>query len=387
MSNGIERATRWADRLVVLALFATAQYEIWVHPLVDDGWPGPRLAIALLALACTVPLLWRRRAPLAVLTVVFAAVVVEISIESSNQAPLQLAIVALLAIYAVAAESDMRRALTGAALAAAALLFVDYADPWRSPHVDLGGGWLFFGGLWIFGRWTRARWQLTNELRERALLLEREREERARAAVADERARIARELHDVVAHSVSVMVIQAQAALRLLEGDEPPAREALGSIEDTGRQVLVEMRRLLGVLRRDGELGLAPPPRIDELDSLVAQVREAGLPVELRVEGTVAPLPPGIDLSAYRIVQEALTNALKHAGPAHAEVVVRYSPTELELEIADDGAGGGDGDGAGHGLVGMRERVALYGGALESGRRRGGGYRVRARLPLEPAGP
>jgi signal transduction histidine kinase len=388
MGTGIERATRWADRIVVFVLCASAEYEIWVHRLVDDGWPGPRLALAALAVLCTVPLLWRRRAPLAVLTFVFTAMVVEISVESSSpQPPVQLAIVGLLALYSVAAESDLRRSLAGAAFAAAALLFVDYADPWREPHAEFGGGWLLFGGFWVFGRWTRARWQLTHELGERARLLEREREERARAAVTEERSRIARELHDVVAHSVSVMVIQAQAGLRLLEGEEAPTRQALGSIEDTGRQVLVEMRRVLGVLRRhDAELALSPQPRIGELDALVAQVREAGLPVELHIEGTVAVLPAGVDLSAYRIVQEALTNTLKHAGPASARVLVRYSADELELEIADDGVGVGEGDGSGHGLVGMRERVALYGGVLENGRRRGGGYRVRARLPLEPAG-
>ena len=383
-----ERATSWADRLAVLLLCGSAQYEIWVHPLFDDGWPGPRLPLAALAALCTVPLLWRRRAPLAVLAVVFAAVAVEIDVESSDQPPVQLAIIVFLAVYSVAANGDLRRALAGAALAAAALLVVDYANPWRGPHEAFGSGWLLFGGVWILGRWIGARRQLTSELHERALLLEREGEERERAAVAEERSRIARELHDVVAHSVSVMVVQAQAALRLLEGDEAPAREALVSIEDTGRQALVEMRRLLGVLRRhDRELVLAPQPRIDELDGLLAQVREAGLPVELRIEGTVATLPVGIDLSAYRIVQEALTNTLKHAGPAHAEVVVRYGPDELELEIADDGAGTGAGDGAGQGLVGMRERVAVYGGVLESGRQRGGGYRVRARLPLEPTGP
>jgi len=147
MSTGIERATRWADRLAVLALCGTAEYEIWVHRLVDDGWPGPRLALASLAVLCTVPLLWRRRAPLAVLTIVFAAMTVEISVESSDQPPVQLAIVALLAIYSVAAENDLRRALAGAAIAAAALLFVDYADPWRSPHVSLGGGWLLLAAF------------------------------------------------------------------------------------------------------------------------------------------------------------------------------------------------------------------------------------------------
>ena len=201
-------------------------------------------------------------------------------------------------------------------------------------------------------------------------------------AAAEERARIARELHDVVAHSVSVMVVQAQAADRVLEGDEPAARELLGSIETTGRQALSELRRLLGLLRRFEAADLAPQPSLRHLDGLVAQVRDAGLPVELVVHGEPPPLPPGVDLSAYRIVQEGLTNALKHAGRAHARVVVRYTPGEIQLEVADDGAGNGVGAAAGHGLAGMRERVAMYGGELESGPGATGGYVLRARLPV-----
>jgi signal transduction histidine kinase len=221
-------------------------------------------------------------------------------------------------------------------------------------------------------------------LADRAALLEREREERARAAVAEERARIARELHDVVAHSVSVMVVQAGAE-RLALGDErDDTREVLSTIEQTGRQTLAEMRRLLGMLRRsDDEIELAPQPSMEHVAKLVDQVREAGLPVTLAVEGEPVGLPPGIDLSAYRIVQEALTNALKHAGPASARVTVRYGRDDLDLEIVDDGAGVANGDGGGHGLIGMRERVTLFGGNLAAGGRSGGGYAVRARLPLE----
>ncbi len=184
------------------------------------------------------------------------------------------------------------------------------------------------------------------------------------------------------------MVVQAQAAQRLLEGEQNEARQALGSIETTGRQALTEMRRLLGILRRtDGELALAPQPGLHDLDALIGQMRESGLPAELRVEGEARPLPPGVDLSAYRIVQEALTNTLKHAGPARARVEIHYGDDELDLEITDDGPGTGRGGGAGQGLVGMRERVALYGGVLESGKRDGGGYLVRARLPLDSERP
>ena len=206
----------------------------------------------------------------------------------------------------------------------------------------------------------------------------------AEEAVQEERARIARELHDVVAHHVSVMTVQAGAVRRLLTPEQAREREALVSVEETGRKALTEMRRLLGVLKSEETVApLAPQPGMATLDTLLGQVREAGLPVELETEGQPVELPPGVDLSAYRIVQEALTNALKHAGPARAWVHVRYREDSLELEVENDGRdGAAQGDGAGHGLVGMRERVAVYGGELESGPRPGGGFAVRARLPI-----
>ncbi len=205
----------------------------------------------------------------------------------------------------------------------------------------------------------------------------------AEQAAADERARIARELHDVVAHSVSVMVVQASGVRRLLREEQHRERDALLSVEQIGRQALTEMRRMLGVMRTAEELpSLAPQPGLQHLERLIAQVEEAGLPVTLRVEGRRPELSPGIDLSAYRIVQEGLTNALKHSKGGHAEVVVRYDESSVRLEITDDGAGA-NGDGPGHGLVGMRERVALYGGKLDAGPRDGGGYVLRAELPVE----
>jgi signal transduction histidine kinase len=202
-------------------------------------------------------------------------------------------------------------------------------------------------------------------------------------------------LHDVVAHNVSVMVVQAGAARRTVDRDTAGAKEAMNLIETTGRQALDEMRRLLGVLRKEDDQerpALTPQPSVRYLDQLVAQVRKAGLPVELEVEGDPRPLASGVDLSAYRIVQEALTNSLKHAGPAHATVRVRYGADDVEVTVTDDGRGPEAGDGAngtasGHGLVGIRERVALYGGELEAGPRRGGGYTVRAKLPVAPARP
>jgi len=225
-----------------------------------------------------------------------------------------------------------------------------------------------------------------DEFKERATRAEREREERARVAVADERARIARELHDVVGHSVSVMTVQASAVRRLLLPEQQREREALLVVERTGREALAEMRRMVGVLRRPEEApALAPQPSLEHLDKLVAQAREAGLPVELRVEGDSVQLPAGVDLTAYRLIQEGLTNTIKHARATRAEVVVRYTGDHVELAVSDDGDGGGSGDGGGHGLVGMRERVSVYGGELEAGSAPSGGYRLRARLPIEPA--
>ncbi|TML36865.1 MAG: sensor histidine kinase [Actinobacteria bacterium] len=216
-------------------------------------------------------------------------------------------------------------------------------------------------------------------------LLEREQELRAHEAVAEERARIARELHDLVAHNVSVMVVQAGAERHALGDEQASTRDALTSIEQAGRQALAEARRLLGMLRRKGASeDLEPQPSIDQIDLLVEQVARAGLQVKLEVEGEPGPLPAGVDLCAYRVVQEGLTNALKHAGPAQTEVVLRYAPRSFEVEIRDDGRGSSDlsGEGAGHGLIGMRERVTLYGGELKAGPREGGGFEIHAHLPL-----
>ncbi len=265
----------------------------------------------------------------------------------------------------------------GGALVAALAVVGTIGDANEGTLLDYLGNAIFFlaifGGLWLAGRAIRRRRQ-----RERELIVERD--EGARAAVAEERARIARELHDVVAHAISVIVLQARGA-RHADGAERDA--ALDAIESTGAKALAEMRRLLQILRDDGEgADLAPQPSVLALGQLVSQVRDAGLPVDLHVEGQPRELPPGVDVSAYRIVQEALTNTLRHAGPARAEVRVRYATDGLELEISDTGQGSAAANGGGHGLTGMRERVAVFGGKLESGPREGGGFSVRARLPL-----
>jgi signal transduction histidine kinase len=286
--------------------------------------------------------------------------------------------------YAVGAHCSGRRGLVGAGGALAVLFTYDQVHgSLGQAHGSRPGAMLIFAGAWLVGREARRHRDEMTLLRERAVLQEHEQEERARAAVTAERGRIARELHDVVAHSVSVMVVQAQAGPRLL-GDAEQASGAFRSIESSGREALVELRRLLGVLRTgDEQLAIGPQPGLGSLESLLEQVREAGLPVTLHIEGVPVPLSPGVDLSAYRIVQEALTNALKHADAATADVTIRYGSSRLELEIHDDGAGASQGvNGSGHGLIGMRERVALYGGDLDAGTRNGSGYTVHARLPL-----
>jgi signal transduction histidine kinase len=218
----------------------------------------------------------------------------------------------------------------------------------------------------------------------RAILAEREREASAKIAVAEERARIARELHDIVAHAVSVMVLQIGAVRHNLPGGLETDREALGRVEQAGRTALAEMRRLLGAMRRNGDgLELAPQPGLDELDSLVGEVGRAGLPVRLHVAGDPFPLPRAIDLSAYRIVQEGLTNALKHAHATCADVTVHYGRDDIQIEVRDDGAGSSTSDGLGHGLVGIRERVKIYGGEMTAGPAADGGFVLSTRLPLE----
>lgn len=373
-------ASRWRtppglDILLALGLAALVQLEIWGS---DVTVPKP-LAVPV-GLLMTLPLAWRRRAPLAVVAVVMAALAAEAFLDSSEQPPQTPFLALVVAVYSVAAYTERPRALVGGGISLAVILLSE-------PDDFIVAGPLYTG-VWLAGRLFRDRQRLAAALQSRTEALEREQKETARLAIAEERARISRELHDVVAHSVSVMVVQAGAERLALDPAQESTRETLISIERTGRQALAEMRRLLGMLRKDdAELALAPLPSLDHLDSLVAHVREAGLPVELHVEGSRKTLPAGVDISAYRIVQEALTNALRHAGPARARVVVRYGVGEVELEVSDDGRGSQQTNANGHGLVGMRERVTLYGGELNTGLREEGGYAVRARLPFDPPRP
>jgi signal transduction histidine kinase len=246
---------------------------------------------------------------------------------------------------------------------------------------------LVFGISWLAGFALRERAEQAEAAEVRATQAERERDAAARIAVAEERARIARELHDIVAHAVSVMVLQVGAVRHRLPDELAEDRDALRGVEQAGRTALAEMRRLLAAMRRDGDgVDLTPQPGLDGLDSLREELGRAGLPVRMHVDGDPVQLPRAIDLSAYRIVQEGLTNALKHARASHADVTVRYRPKELQIEVRDDGRGAASSDGLGHGLVGIRERVTIYGGDMTAGTESEGGFVLRARLPLGDRG-
>jgi signal transduction histidine kinase len=361
---------RRTDLLIAAAVTVVAQVETALTASFD---PWPPYAAA--ALAMTVPLAWRRAAPLAVLVLVVVPLfVMERAGERLDSGYILL--VLIIAFVSVGGMADRRRAIAGlvGGLGLLTGLFALESQP------------TFIGDLVFVGGILGSAWVLAAVLRDRSDRADRlvvERDERAREAVVEERARIARELHDVVAHAVSVIAVQSGSLRRRLRHERPDDAEELRAIEETARQALGDMRRMLGLLRTDDDgLALTPQPGLDQVDRLVEQVRDTGLPVEVAVEGEPRPLPPGVDLAAYRIVQEALTNVLKHAGPARARIALRYGDRELELEIADDGSGSvTNGDGGGHGLVGMRERVALYGGSFEARPAPGGGFQVRARLP------
>jgi signal transduction histidine kinase len=351
-----------------------------------DGPEGPLWFDVLAILAIVLPLLARRHFPFGAPVAMGVAAALT-SFVDRTVVPYDgvTFLVGCAALFLVGSLRERSQAVAGLAVAEGILAVVVHNDP-RSGVGNFIVGSIIFTIVWTIAFGVGRKSVEADEARERAARAEREREERARSAVTEERARIARELHDVVGHSVSVMTVQASAVRRLLRPEQQREREALLIVEQTGREALAEMRRMVGVLRRPEEgPALAPQPTLEHLDKLVEHAREAGLPVELRVEGEPLPLPAGVDLTAYRLVQEGLTNALKHARARRAQVLVRYSNGDIEVTVSDDGQGAGSGDGGGHGLVGMRERVAVYGGELEAGPRPEGGYRLRAKLPLAPA--
>jgi signal transduction histidine kinase len=357
------------------------------------GSAGSAVMGALLLASVSVPLLWRRRRPLTVLGIVTVVSLAWFMIPYVAEPPLEHFNASFFAfvvsLYSAGLYSASKRASVVAALMALASVLTAVA--FLDEEFESNPRAFFFNAsivtvFFYVGYIGRVR---RDYLEERAARIEREREEEMRRGVARERARIARELHDVVAHSVGLMTVQAGAA-NLVSGKDPDAAlSSLSSIERTGRQALGELRRLLGVLRTEGDEGgeLTPQPGLDRLDELVAEIEEAGVEVAVTVEGDLHDLPTALALSAYRILQEGLTNVLKHSGRrARADVVVRRTQRELMLEIADDGGGvpaSASRMPGGHGLIGMRERVAVFGGRMSMGPRRGGGFYVRTEIPLE----
>jgi len=356
------------DGVLAVVFTAIGEVEVWL----TNEVPHHRVAGALLAPVFTGSIAIRRRYP----ALVGTGIAVLGAFEQGFGVAPQITAVPVgffCALYALTAWTPTRRFV----IRFAVMVVGDLAS--AAGHPSLKGAVPFT----IISAVVMVLVRLVLGDRERrAQLAERERDLVAREAVVEERARIARELHDAIAHNVSMMVVQAGAERRVLDAGNGSTHEVLETIEKIGRGALTEIRRLVGMLRSDSADPLAPQPGLGDLPTLVSQVREAGLRAELEVEGEHRPLQVGIELSAYRIVQEALTNALKHAGPARANVCVRYDADALELEVVDDGSGNGAGGGSGHGLAGIRERVGVYGGELEAGAGLEGGFRLRARLPL-----
>ena len=378
-------------------------FYLWLrrHPRLVDGVLAavlgiPALVPALAAgdyqlvavtLALVIPLVFRRDYPVAAFAIAIAVGGLQVLLDI-NVTTIDAAILVLL--YTLAAYSRRRMSVAGLAIcligSAAAVARWTPSDIGLSHWISVG--LVAFAGsslvAWVLGDSMRYRRGYYAALEDRAARLERERDAQAQIAAAAERARIARELHDVIAHNVSVMVVQADGASYALDSSPERARQALGAIASTGRQALAEMRRMLGVLRSDEDAtGVVPLPGIEQLGELLEQTRASGLAVSFTVQGVPGPLPGGLALAAYRIIQESLTNTRKHGGTqASARVLLRYCEDVLMLQITDDGRGATEADGAGHGLTGMRERVALYHGTLRAGPRPGGGYQVTARLPV-----
>ena len=384
MSHVTSFARRYGlDALIVLAAIAAA----WEVAFRADPLRAPRTPLWFAAPAVVLvvlPLLGRRRFPFAAPAAVWLLAAL-ISFADGRLIMFGTAaqLAGIGAAFLLGNLRDAVQARIGLVIVASAAATLVYNDP-NNSLAEFIFIPLLFGTAWLAGFALRERAAQAEAAEERATHAERERDSAARVAVAEERMRIARELHDVVAHSVSVMVLQVGAVRLGLPETMVEDKDALRSVEQTGRAALAEMRRLLGAMHDDGQVAeLAPQPSLDGLDALIDRVSRAGLPVQLHVEGDAFPLPRGIDLSAYRIVQEALTNSLKHARASHADVTVRYHPDMVEVEVVDDGIGAAASNGLGHGLVGIRERVKIYGGTLRAGSASGGGFILRARLPLD----
>lgn len=372
------------DACIALLLAVLVLLEIWVPSF--GGMPDKPALATVCGLVGVLPLAARRVTPLAALVAVMTGALLA-GLADPDFKSFTLFLVWVLAAYTVAAHEPNDRALWGliAALAGTGLLGVAGALQNQS---DTFSVWIFLGAAWAAGRTIRRRETAAEDARTRAARLAVEKEQQAVLAVAQERSRIARELHDVVAHSVSVMVVQAGAGQRVLAQNPERAREALSSIETAGRQALVELRRMLGVLRAsDAHGSIEPQPVLARVGELVEHVRDAGIEAGFHIEGEPRGLSAGADLAGYRIVQEALTNVIKHAAATAVDVTIRYLPGALELSIRDNGGGPRNERAPGHGLIGMRERVAMFGGTLSAGKAPEGGFAVAAHIPLEGEAP
>jgi signal transduction histidine kinase len=371
--------------LLIGALGVVAMIELIVGRN-SPGAPSTSLRYAVPVVALLVaPLFARRRFPFAAPAAYWVAASA-ISFFDGLLIPFMVSLfpIGLVAAFLLGNVRDARRAWAGLAIVLGGITTVVYNIPGHLA-AELIVIPVDFGIAWAAGFALRERAEKAEAAETRAIQAERVREAAARIAVAEERARIARELHDVVAHAVSVMVLQVGAVRHRLPDSLAEDRDALKGVERAGRTALGEMRRLLAAMRRDGDdVEFRPQPGLDGLDSLLEEVGRAGLPVELHVDGEPVPLPRGVDLSAYRIVQEGLTNALKHARASTADVTVRYEHQELQIEVRDDGVGSATTDGLGHGLVGVRERVKIYGGEMNAGASTEGGFVLSTRLPLGP---
>jgi signal transduction histidine kinase len=348
----------------------------------------PGVLAYVLVLACTLGLLWRRRYPLTVMVVTLGTAV---TIAAIGYPDTGIVIAALIAFYSAAAYGQRRRtAIAILTFAAAMAVLWMSRDEANTTAQDLLSNTFVFGAAWAVGEIIRTRRERIATLEERAAVLERERVDESRRAVAEERLRIAQELHDVVAHAMSVITVQAGVGAHVIDTQPADAKRALEAIETTGRSALQELRRMLGVLRSESDPRgeLSPAPDVGSVEKLVQSVRDAGVPVELHWEGDPAtPVPDSVRLTGYRILQEALTNVVKHAGRARVTVTIRLDPGHASVEVVDDGRGysaSPNGAGSGHGLIGMRERVAVFSGTLVAGPVPGGGFRVLAMLPFEP---
>jgi signal transduction histidine kinase len=371
--------------VLLAALFATAaQIDVWVQGTV----PGPRLTNSLLLALVAPPIVLRRRWPCAALLAIAAAVTAQrLAVGHSPSGFLFWPL--LVGAYSVGAYASWSRRvlLTLVAFYAAyVFMFANQLDFSFTALVPELLWTLLPAALWLVGRQMRKRRE-TAAVAAEATRLELEHRQERVAALEQERGKMARELHDILAHSVSLMGVQAGAAEEVLAHDPERARPVLRSIQQTSRDSVAELRRLLGMLRAEAlQPELGPQPDLDQLSALVDRMHQAGLPIELTIEGTARPLPAGVELTAYRVVQEALTNALKHACPTKVELVIRYSPRQLDLIVLNNGiAHAHNGNGNGHGLIGMNERVSLYGGRLQAGSSSPNKFRVHAEIPLENA--